>query len=1078
MSTPTEQVTAKEQGRRSAVDLALRLFYISSTPRNGYLALLRSIKHRVFVIYGSPWVNGSSALAECGGNCKVPYTTAVAESSHPSENDPAIAIDPESPLSGARSVAPRGKSTSEKLKSTKDDIQSNYVEFQSQEQGSGGAKDAAQHTKSRRKGSQPRPPELKLKKQRRAERRQAQRKTRAQNSGQAQEGNEGAQSNIPETPEKDADGDSAEANPSKAANQRVAKKPLSKKQARKRGLVETEAKSTGRRRGPSESKRRAYRITYVHKSTPLRARDIASQIHIERKTPNKEGAEGKVRFFASQHKEKVRKQTRDKKMTVRYLTSEKMETKDRIRNHNSENEGVGDEVGYSINENEGIGDKVRDSMSDCHVRYHLTKAKEKSAIDGPNGTSMSIREALQTGQEYGPSLRTPAAGSKTALVEEISASKLEITTVDTETAPVPGLAHGLDRVLFNPGVYHLQDPRSRVFNFDPYLQMIMPVAEFDFNALKRFITSSDDNTLAAIARQQGSKYVGSTSSMTGVLSHFHFLLSQWRELNLDMLSKGFEERLKSFTLLSRGPAAIMLRWKDGTYALDSDKELDSPTILAMLGRSLEKLMVLPTEAYERYRKSNPDAVSEEERGAAESYHYSAMGDFLMRSQLDAHDSRLPGSGMFDIKTRAVISVRMSAAEYEHGMGYQIRYGQGRWESFEREYYDMMRSTMLKYSLQVRIGRMDGIFAAYHNVERIFGFQYISLPEMDRAVHGQADTTLGDQEFKTSVDLLNKILNRATERFPNTSLRLHFETRDASVNFMYIFIEPVTEEEVESIQKSQKEKVQEYERSVLGLKPADEQNNTEDGKDWSTIMAQVKDEVCVDEMGTDESSVVELPESASQPTSEDGSNAKPTSSASETESDGIAELTDAIDSMYEDVAASNAPTDETSEKNQETTSHDSSESSERKPILALTLATRSKINGVYRVRPLDLKPTDEWKVEYSITEIESQSRAWTLYKACKRRRKDVLPPDIPDGRDDYFRQIISGYIDSGRAWRAKMDEWESRRQRVVFQAGQTTIGDDEKPLPEVALHANNSDGSEAMRGVNDYLQWIYGGDKLS
>ena len=295
----------------------------------------------------------------------------------------------------------------------------------------------------------------------------------------------------------------------------------------------------------------------------------------------------------------------------------------------------------------------------------------------------------------------------------------------------------------------------------------MPVAEFDFNALKRFVASSEDDTLAAIARRQGSKYVGSTSSMTSVLNHFHYLLSQWRELNLSMLSKGFEEKTKSFTLLSRGPAAIMLRWKNGTYAIDADKEFDSPTILAMLGRSLEKLMVLPTEAYERYRRSDPRAVSNRERDEAESYHYSTIGDFLMRSQLDAHDSRLPGTGMFDIKTRAVVSIRMSSSDHEEFMGYQIRYGQGRFESFEREYYDMMRSTMLKYSLQARIGRMDGIFAAYHNVERIFGFQYISLPEMDRALHGQDDTILGDLEFKISLDLLNKLLNRATEKFPNT-----------------------------------------------------------------------------------------------------------------------------------------------------------------------------------------------------------------------------------------------------------------------------------------------------------------------
>jgi hypothetical protein len=42
------------------------------------------------------------------------------------------------------------------------------------------------------------------------------------------------------------------------------------------------------------------------------------------------------------------------------------------------------------------------------------------------------------------------------------------------------------------------------------------------------------------------------------------------------------------------------------------------------------------------------------------------------------------------------------------------------------FYDMSRAAFLKYSMQVRIGDMDGIFVAYHNTARIFGFQYISL----------------------------------------------------------------------------------------------------------------------------------------------------------------------------------------------------------------------------------------------------------------------------------------------------------------------------------------------------------------
>lgn len=353
-------------------------------------------------------------------------------------------------------------------------------------------------------------------------------------------------------------------------------------------------------------------------------------------------------------------------------------------------------------------------------------------------------------------------------IQTTRASELRITPVNVEQPPVPSLAYGLERVLFNPGVYQLQDPRSRVYNFDPYLQKIMPIADFDFNALKEYITSSKDKSLQQIAKQHGKRYVGSTSSMTGTLAHFHFLISQWRSVDISMLSKSFPDNsILSFTELQRTPAAIFLKWKDGSYAIDADKQFDSSNVLSMLGKSMEKLLTLKTEDFERYRKSSSGAVSEEESSSPESYHYSTFGDFLMRSQLDAHDPRLPGTGMFDLKTRAVVSIRMDVANYEHGTGYEIKNRHGEWESYEREYYDMIRAAFLKYSMQVRMGRMDGIFVAFHNVERIFGFQYISLPEMDSTIHGQWDTTIGDQEFTLSLDLLNKILDKATKKFPKT-----------------------------------------------------------------------------------------------------------------------------------------------------------------------------------------------------------------------------------------------------------------------------------------------------------------------
>ncbi|PSS10590.1 hypothetical protein M430DRAFT_108123, partial [Amorphotheca resinae ATCC 22711] len=360
--------------------------------------------------------------------------------------------------------------------------------------------------------------------------------------------------------------------------------------------------------------------------------------------------------------------------------------------------------------------------------------------------------------------------------------------------------------------------------------------------LKQYITSSRDETLLATAKEQGKKYTGSTSSTTAALGHFHFLLSQWRPINTGALSQSFPVEFNTFTTLQRGPSAIFLRWRDGTYAIDADKEFDTANILSMLGKSMEKLLTLPPEDFEKYRKENSNQISEEERNEAEAFNYTAIGDFLLRSQLDAHDPRLPGTGMFDLKTRAVVSIRMDTKEYEQGMGYEIRGRHGEYESFEREYYDMIRAAFLKYSLQVRMGRMDGIFVAFHNTQRIFGFQYISLSEMDYALHGTEDTTIGDSEFKLSLELLNRVLDKATAKYPEKSLRLHFETRGDETPFMYIFAEPMEEEQIQAIQESNKAAVLEFEQNVLGMTTKTDEEILEEKKnaEWDSLRTKVEE----------------------------------------------------------------------------------------------------------------------------------------------------------------------------------------------------------------------------------------------
>ncbi|KAK8246611.1 PET127-like protein [Phyllosticta capitalensis] len=644
--------------------------------------------------------------------------------------------------------------------------------------------------------------------------------------------------------------------------------------------------------------------------------------------------------------------------------------------------------------------------------------------------------------------------------ESLSAQELDLTPLDVDQPPVPSLAYGLDRVLFNPGVYQLQDPRTQVFNFDPYLSNIMPVAEFNFNSLGEYITSSRDTALSDLAREHQKTFVGSTSSMTASLSHFHYLLSCWRPINMSLLSKDFPEKLNNFTRLNRLPASVFLRYKNGVYSIDADKEFDQSNILAMLGKSMEKLLTLPTEEYERYRVSNPNQISEEERRQPESYHYTSMGDILMRSQLDAHDSRLPGTGMYDLKTRAVVSIRMDVHEWDKNTGYQIKNNLGQFESYEREYHDMMRSVFLKYSLQARMGRMDGIFVAYHNIERIFGFQYMSLEDMDRAIHGTTDggREVGDQEFRLSIGLLNRILRQATERFPETSLRIQFETRESQASpWMYIFAEPMTEDQIQAIQDTNKAQVQAFERRVLGI---DSEDSTEgDALEGAlTKEAREYDEGASDDVVEDDATETTVTEGiegiheAHPAASEENVAFEQEIAKDEAASDDAAserattapdvgegtapEITEAATRgelpPVEDSHPGVASVDEASADNmaphlggenqviQENARHEAAAEEDNgndhgasneadHPLLALKLFVTNKVDGEPVLRPKNLSEDSDWTIDYTIKEVENSEKAMALLKACRKRRAQGFSHSVQDVKGDkvlsYYQRML-------------------------------------------------------------------------
>ncbi|KAJ1332917.1 hypothetical protein BSLG_008544 [Batrachochytrium salamandrivorans] len=200
------------------------------------------------------------------------------------------------------------------------------------------------------------------------------------------------------------------------------------------------------------------------------------------------------------------------------------------------------------------------------------------------------------------------------------------------------------------------------------------------------------------------------------------------------------------------------------------------------GTMLESMLCEDKKDFKRF--FNNDDSSSDVGIASSKYGYSSAEDMVLRAQFDCHHPSLPNK-VFDIKTRATMAIRHNMGDHQSSVGYRIRKLNGIYESFEREYYDMLKSTFLKYSLQVRIGNMDGIFVGYHNTVSMYGFQYIPIEQMDEDLFG--NSTFAQSSFALSLKLLRRIMDAATKKFPETDIRILFD--DSKDQSMTCIVQP-------------------------------------------------------------------------------------------------------------------------------------------------------------------------------------------------------------------------------------------------------------------------------------------------
>lgn len=300
-----------------------------------------------------------------------------------------------------------------------------------------------------------------------------------------------------------------------------------------------------------------------------------------------------------------------------------------------------------------------------------------------------------------------------------------------------------------------------------------------------------------------------------------------------------------------------------------------------------------------------------------------------------------------------------------------------------------------------------------------------------------------------------------------SLRIHFEARDAAATFMNIFVEPVTEDQVEKIQSTNQSRILEIERRILGLtrdETRKQQALERQHEQWAEIEASVEEAMRTDvlsltaatpdhgsiiisrdhddnkEQSHEDMHVENLDlESSDMRTgiykSGDGDvqmgnstpETPPSADAGEFPTQAHIQQADQVQNTSEsaevdlDVAADLSFLDSI---------HESTSATPKGQVSAWTLSIRHNLNDGYIDRPAVLTPADKWKIEYSLAEVTNPQLARNLYQACQLRREAKMK-EIDLDEESPYRAMIRSLSEAGASWRKELDAAEEGKPKLTL-----------------------------------------------
>jgi hypothetical protein len=253
---------------------------------------------------------------------------------------------------------------------------------------------------------------------------------------------------------------------------------------------------------------------------------------------------------------------------------------------------------------------------------------------------------------------------------------------------------------------------------------------------------------------------------------------------------------------------------------------------------------------------------------------------------------------------------------------------------------------------------------------------------------------------------------------------------------------MSEEDIDAIQNSQKEKIADWERNLRDPTYKSNKQQVDD--------PVKEDDDTVNEFEDSSSDLVKEPIETQMSesdqiskSSEAGLEATVSQDSEVTEKDPLVKQIEGISETSGSEAEAKSEADEDADK----------------PLLGLVLTVRSKVDGEYVERPERLRKNQDWTIEYSLTE-KPTPQAWKEYTGAKIRRKKVygklnsnLDKTDPESTELSYNDH---YI------RAGLDEKAANKPKIV-------VG---MPYDKASKSQTVNTDDVSIESVDDYLTWLY------